>query len=126
MEILSTTASTTQRMSLLSFVAVLSLAIIAVFSLVSRTMYGIQPPLNLSLTSSSSNSFKLTSTGIDNDNVLDTAYTCLAPTDSTNDDFEAKAAAGVSPPLSWSGAPSKTKSFMITMTSSGSDKDCTR
>ena len=116
----------TQRVSLISFVVVFSLVMVAVCSLlVSRKTYGVQQAI-LSFQSSSSSSFVLTSTGIDNDNLLDTDYTCLAPTDSTNDDFEAKAAAGVSPPLAWSGAPSGTKSFMITMTSSASSKDCTR
>ena len=117
----------TQRVKLVSLLTVISLAIIAICSFASRKTDGFAPILSFkSSSSSSSSSFELTSTGIDKDNLLDTDYTCLAPTDSTNDDFDAKAAAGVSPPVSWSGAPSGTKSFMITMTSSSTSKDCTR
>lgn len=69
--------------------------------------------------------FTLKSSAIGNDLVLPDAYTCKAPTDSTNDDFESKSSAGVSPPLSWKNAPDGTKSFMLTMTSNN-DHACSR
>ena len=75
-------------------------------------------------TSSDSGKFTLTSP-TQTEGVLISDYTCEAYIANGNDDFQSKSAAGASPPLMWSNAPSKTEKFLMVMTSVSDTPDHT-
>lgn len=75
-------------------------------------------------TSSDNGKFTLTSP-TQTEGILISDYTCEAYVNNGNDDFQSKSAAGASPPLVWSNAPSNTEKFLMVMTSVSDTPDHT-